>query len=163
MLMRFDPFRQFDRLTDTMLGSAAQAARSFPIDAYRRGDQFIVHMDLPGVDPGTIDLSVDRNVLTVRARREFQPQDGDEVIITERPQGEFTRHLFLGDMLDAENIQANYQGGVLTLTIPVAERAKPRQIPVNASGERPQEVQAGSATGGNGGKQPNPAGATTSS
>jgi HSP20 family protein len=159
--MRFDPFRQFDRLTETMLGAAAQAARSFPIDAYRRGDRFVVHMDLPGIDPSSIDLSVDRNVLTVRARRDYERQEGDDFLITERPQGEFTRQLFLGDTLDSENIQTAYERGVLTLTIPVAERAKPRQIQVNAAGERSEQVSAG-ASSGDGGQQQTTAGATSS-
>src|SRR5215210_3083790 len=103
------------------------------MDAYRRGEQFIVHFDLPGVDPATIDLTVEQNVLTVRAERRFEPQQSDEVVIAERPHGLSTRQIFLGDTLDSENVQATYEQGVLTLTIPVAEAVKPRRVQVGWS------------------------------
>ncbi len=138
MVMRFDPFRELDRLTEQM--GASQARRSFPIDALRRGDQFFVHFDLPGVEPDSIELTVERNVVTVRAERRFDLQDGDEAIVAERPQGDFSRQIFLGETLDAESIQANYEGGVLTLTIPVAEAAKPRRVQVGDS-TAAQEIQ----------------------
>ena len=144
MLMRFDPLREFDRLTQE---GAPQRARSFPMDAYRRGDQFIVHFDLPGVDPGSIDLTTEQNVLTVRAERRFETQEGDEVIVSERPQGTYTRQLLLGDGLDAERIEAQYEGGVLSVAIPVAERAKPRRIEVTQSGDGPRTIE-GTATSG---------------
>lgn len=115
MLMRFDPFREMDRLTQ-MASEAAQTPRSFPLDAYRRGEEFIVQFDLPGVDASSIDLTVERNVLTVKGERRFQRQENDEVIAAERPQGVFTRQLFLGDTLDGERISAAYHDGVLTLT-----------------------------------------------
>src|SRR3954467_12765872 len=124
MLMRFDPFRDFDRAWQQLAQAGQAAARSFPMDAYRRGDDFVVHFDLPGVDASTIDLTVDNNVLTVRAERRFEQEAGDEIIATERPQGTFPRQLRRGDQLDADRIAAGYDRGVLTLTIPVAEQAK---------------------------------------
>jgi HSP20 family protein len=134
-LMRFDPFRDFDRLAEQMmLGGGRGGPRSFPMDAYRRDDQFFVHLDLPGVDADSIDLTAENNVLTVSAERRFEQQDGDQVLIRERPQGQFTRQLLLGENLDVDNIEANYENGVLTLAIPVAERAKPRRISVGGSG-----------------------------
>ena len=139
--MRFDPFREFDRAWQQAARAQAQPA-SFPMDAYRRGDEFIVHFDLPGLDPGQIDLSVDNNVLTVRATRRFEQQSDDEIIATERPQGEFTRQLLLGEQLDAERVSAGYDRGVLTLTIPVAEKAKPRKVEITTGSDSPEDVQA---------------------
>jgi HSP20 family protein len=135
-VMRFDPFREFDRLAEQMLtgGSRATSARSFPMDAYRRGDRFFVHLDLPGVDPGSIDLTTEQNVLTIQAERRFETQEGDELIVSERPQGAFRRQLFLSDALDADRITATYDQGVLTLELPVAEQAKPRRIQIGGSG-----------------------------
>jgi HSP20 family protein len=130
MLIRFDPYRELDRLTEQLASTASRAPRAFPMDAYRRGEQFIVHLDLPGIEPSTIDLTVEQNVLTVRAERRFEPQQGDEVVIAERPHGTYTRQIFLGDTLDSENLQANCEHGVLTLTIPVAEAVKPRRVQV---------------------------------
>jgi HSP20 family protein len=104
------------------------------MDAYRRGDEFFIHLDLPGVDADSIELTAENNVLTVTAERRFEPEDGDQVLIRERPQGEFTRQLLLGENLDVDNIEANYENGVLTLAIPVAEKAKPRRIAVGSSG-----------------------------
>jgi HSP20 family protein len=132
MLMRFDPFRELDRLTEQLAnGGSNRAPRSFPMDAYRRGDAFFVHFDLPGVDPASFELSVEKNVLTVTAQRAWQPIEGDEVVVAERPRGQFSRQLFLGDTLDADRLEASYEQGVLTLRIPVAEQAKPRKIEVN--------------------------------
>ena len=133
MLMRFDPFREFDALAQT-LAQQSRAVRpaTMPMDAYRSGDRFIVRFDLPGVDPASIDVTAEKNVLTVRAERAWQPGDGDEVLVSERPQGTFTRQLFLGDGLDAEHIEARYDNGVLTLVIPVAEQAKPRRLVVSS-------------------------------
>lgn len=133
MLMRFDPFRDFDRAWQELAQHAGrQTAQSFPMDAYRRGDAFVVHFDLPGVEPSSIDLTVDKNVLTVRAERRFEQEPSDEILVTERPQGTFTRQLMLGDQLDTETISAGYDRGVLTLTIPVAERAKPRRVEIKS-------------------------------
>ena len=129
MLMQFDPFREFDRLAE-QLAAAARTPRPFPMDAYRRGDEFVVSFDLPGMAPGAIDLTVEQNVLTIKAERRFDGQEGDEVIAAERPHGAFTRQLFLRETLDAERLVASYETGVLILRIPVAESAKPRQVPI---------------------------------
>ena len=131
-VMRFDPFREFDRLADQVMGAGSRGGgpRSFPMDAYRRGDRFFVHLDLPGVDPDSIELTTERNVLTVRAERRFDTSEGDELIVSERPQGVFTRQLFVSDALDSDAIKADYEQGVLTLELPVAEQAKPRRIEI---------------------------------
>jgi HSP20 family protein len=130
MLMRFDPFRDMERAASTWWNGRAPG---LPMDAYRRGDSFIVEFDLPGVDPASIDLTVEKNVLTVRAERKWPVHEADKVAISERPQGTFTRQLFLGDQLDTERIQAHCEHGVLTLTIPMAEQAKPRKVEITAA------------------------------
>lgn len=129
MLMRTDPFRQFDRLAEQVLGTAARPA-AMPMDAWRAGHEFIVEFDLPGVDPGSIDLNVERNVLTVRGERRPSTGGDIELVAAERPRGVFSRQVFLGDSLNTEAITASYTGGVLRLTIPVAEKAKPRKIEI---------------------------------
>jgi HSP20 family protein len=138
MLMRFDPFREFDRLTQQVWGGRPAA---MPMDAYRSGDQFVVHFDLPGVDSSSIDLTVQQHALSVTAQRSWQPVDGGEVIASERPQGTFTRQLFLSDDLDLEHIEANYEQGVLTLRIPVPEQAKPRKVEIT-SGRQQKSIEA---------------------
>ncbi|MCD7444201.1 Hsp20/alpha crystallin family protein [Streptomyces lincolnensis] len=138
MLMRTDPFREFDRLAQQVFGSTTRPS-AMAMDAYRSGDDFVVHFDLPGIDPETIELDVERNVLNVRAERRNPAPEGAELIVAERPTGSFTRQLFLGDTLDTERIDASYDVGVLTLRIPVAEQAKPRRIQITGgSGERKQ-------------------------
>ena len=132
MLMRTDPFRDFDRLAEQVFGTVARPA-AMPMDAYRKGDEFYVHFDLPGVDAESIDLTVEQNVLTVRAERRPTGPDGADMVASERPAGTFSRQLFLGETLDAENIKADYQAGVLTLTIPVHETAKPRKLAITTS------------------------------
>ena len=135
-IIRFDPFRDLDRLTEQMLlGGGRGSPRSFPMDAYRRGEEFFVHLDLPGVDADSIELTAENNMLTVSAERRFESAEDDHVVIRERPQGQFTRQLLLGDSLDVDRIEANYQDGVLSLSIPVAEQAKPRRIAVGGGGE----------------------------
>jgi HSP20 family protein len=129
MLMRTDPFRDLDRLTQQVFGTAVRPS-AMPIDAYRKGNAFYVHFDLPGVDPASIDITVEQNVLAVKAERPPIAADGAEMIVSERPAGTFTRQLFLGETLDAEHIQADYNAGVLTLTIPVTEAAKPRKLAI---------------------------------
>ncbi|GHD89394.1 Hsp20/alpha crystallin family protein [Streptomyces naganishii] len=136
MLMRTDPFREFDRIAQQVFGPARPGQMS--MDAYRSGDDFIVHMDIPGVDPETIDLDVERNVLNIRAERRSPAPEGAELIVAERPTGTFTRQLFLGETLDTERIDASYEAGVLTLRIPVAEQAKPRKIQITGGSERRQ-------------------------
>ncbi|MGI5426127.1 Hsp20/alpha crystallin family protein [Streptomyces sp. CA-179760] len=137
MLMRTDPFRDLDRLTQQVLGSAARPS-AMAIDAYRSGDDFLVHFDLPGIDPETIELDIERNVLSVRAERRSPAPEGAELLVAERPTGVFTRRLFLGDTLDTERIDASYEAGVLTLRIPVAEQAKPRRIQIAGGDSRKQ-------------------------
>ena len=136
MLLRTtDPFRDLDRLTQQIFGTTNRPA-VMPMDAWREGDRFVIEFDLPGVSPESIDLDVERNVLTVRAER--VARNGDwEMLASERPRGVFSRQLVLGDNLDLERIEAGYEGGVLRLLVPVAEKAKPRKIQVTAgSGER---------------------------
>jgi HSP20 family protein len=138
MLVRFDPLRELDR--------AAESARSarpwqMPMDAYRRGEEFVVHLDVPGVDPATIDLTVEQNTLTVTGERVWPRAEGDEVIVVERPQGTFSRQLLLGDNLDTDRIAARADYGVLTITLPVAEQSKARKVEI-AHGSEPQVVEA---------------------
>jgi HSP20 family protein len=135
MLMRTDPFRELDRLTQQVFGTTARPA-AMPMDAYRHGDSFYIHFDLPGIQPDSIDLTVEQNVLTVRADRVPLQKDDAEMIVSERPYGTFTRQVFLGETLDADKISADYAAGVLTLTIPVHEAAKPRSIQITSSDRR---------------------------
>jgi len=140
MLMRTDPFRELDRLSQQLFGGTGTWSRPavMPMDAYRHGEEFVVHFDLPGVDAESIDLDVERNVLTVKAERRAPLDESAEVQVAERPRGVFSRQLFLGDTLDAENIAASYDAGVLTLRIPVAEQAKPRKIAIDGGGAAKQ-------------------------
>lgn len=137
MLVRTDPFRELDRLTQQVFGTAARPA-AMPMDAYRKGDTFYIHFDLPGVSADSIGLTVEQNVLTVRAERRPEPVNGAEMLVAERPAGVFTRQVFLGDTLDADNIGADYAAGILTLTIPVHEQAKPRTITVTGHEDHKQ-------------------------
>jgi HSP20 family protein len=133
MLMRTDPFRDLDRLTHQVLGTAVRPV-VMPIDAWRDGDRFVVELDLPGVDQDSLNLDVERNVLTVHAKRpELDP--GQEMVAAERPRGVFSRQLFLGENLDTDAIEASYGAGVLRLTIAVAEKAKPRRIQITSDNE----------------------------
>jgi HSP20 family protein len=138
-LMRFDPFRELDRLAEQTVSVGARGLRSMPMEALRRGDVFIVHLDVPGVGLDDIDLTVERNVVSIRVRRLPARQEGDEVLIDERPHGEFARQLFLGDNLDADRLTADARDGVLTLTIPVSEASKPRRV-VLGSAERSSDA-----------------------
>jgi HSP20 family protein len=136
MLMRTDPFRDLDRLTEQALRNLGTRARpaAMPMDAWRDGDHFVIAFDIPGVDPSSLDLDVERNVLTVTVERP-RPEQSDNMLAAERPRGVFSRQLVLGDNLDLERVDASYDAGVLTLRIPVAEHAKPRKIEVT-SGQR---------------------------
>jgi HSP20 family protein len=129
MLVRTDPFRDFDRLAQQVWGTTARPA-AIPLDAWRDGEQIVVQFDLPGVELDSVDLDVERNVLTVRAERRGSTGDDTEMIAAERPRGVFSRQLILGDTLDTDRLQASYAAGVLTLRIPVAEKAKPRKIAI---------------------------------
>jgi HSP20 family protein len=134
LLRTTDPFRDLDRLAGQLLGTTNRPA-VMPMDAWREGDVFQIEFDLPGVAKESIDLDVERNVLTVRAER--VPRNGDwEMLASERPRGMFSRQLVLGDNLDLDRIEAGYDGGVLRLTIPVAERAKPRKIEISENAGR---------------------------
>ncbi|HYO33037.1 MAG TPA: Hsp20 family protein [Nocardioidaceae bacterium] len=138
MLMRTDPFRELDRLTQQVLGTASRPAMML-MDAWRDGEHFVVEFDLPGVSADTSDLDVERNVLTVRADRPGR-DNAEEMLAAERPRGVFSRQLFLGDTLDAEAIEASYDAGVLSLRIPVAEKAKPRKITINQDSSERQAI-----------------------
>jgi HSP20 family protein len=146
MLMRTDPFREFDRLSQQLLGPAAgtwSRPAAMPMDAYRAGDEFVVSFDLPGVDPSAIELDVERNVLTVKAeRRQLPAGENVQMQLSERPQGVFSRQLFLGDTLDTDRIHADYDAGVLTLRIPVAEKAKPRRIEIATGTTESRQINA---------------------
>ena len=144
MLMRTDPFRDLDRLTQQVFGNTpgtSSRPAAMPMDAWRSGDTFVVAFDLPGVDPAAIELDVERNVLTVKAeRRPAAARDQVEMQVAERPLGVFSRQLFLGDTLDSDCIAAEYEAGVLTLRIPVAEKAKPRRITITAGDSDRREI-----------------------
>jgi HSP20 family protein len=133
MLMRTDPFREFDRLAQQLLGTGTTSRPAvMPMDAWREGDVFRLEFDLPGIAADTLDIDVERNVLTIRAER--PARNGDwEPLAAERPTGVFSRQLVLGDNLDLDRLEAHYEDGVLRLTVPVAERAKPRKIEVTRS------------------------------
>jgi HSP20 family protein len=141
MLLRFDPFRELDRAVDELArGSRASA---MPMDAVRHGDRVFINFDLPGVDPDSVDLTVERNVLTVRAERGVSRQEGEQVLADERPKGTFTRRVLLGDTLDTARLEAAYDHGVLSVTIPVAEQAQPRKIAIGgAHRSTPEAIEA---------------------
>ena len=132
MLMRTDPFRDLDRLAQQVFGTTGTVARPsvMPMDAWRDGDAFVVQFDLPGVRPDSIDLTVERNELTVKAERQWIPPEGAEALARERTHGTWTRQVLLGEALDADRLEASYDHGVLTVRIPVAEQAKPRKVEI---------------------------------
>lgn len=144
-LMRFDPFRELDRLTERVLPAGV---RAMPTEAFRRGDEFFVLLDVPGVDPEDLDVTVERNVVSVRAAFTTPRREGDEPIIDERPHGRSGRQFFLGENLDATKLRADYDRGVLTLTVPVAEQSKPRQVQVASPPAGPVEVASSSPQDG---------------
>lgn len=141
MLMRTDPFRELDRLAQQVLGTVARPA-AMPMDAWQEDKEFVVAFDLPGVKADSVDLDIERNVLTVKAERPDPAGKGTEMIASERPRGVFSRQLILGDTLDAENIKATYDAGVLTLRIPVAEKAQPRKIQIETKEAAKHEIAA---------------------
>ncbi|NJP47070.1 Hsp20/alpha crystallin family protein [Actinacidiphila epipremni] len=140
MLMRTDPFRELDRLAEQLLRPGTWSRpTAMPMDAYRDGDTYVVAFDLPGVDPDAIDIDVERTMLTVKAeRRPTKQGDNAKLEFSERPLGVFSRQLQLSDTLDTEHISAEYEAGVLTLRIPIAERAKPRKIQIGGDNSRKQ-------------------------
>ena len=139
MLVRTDPFRELDRVASHVLGTTARPA-VMPMDAWRDGDTFVIEFDLPAVDPDSVDLDVERNVLTVRAERLAATGPDVELIASERPRGVFSRQVILGDALDTEAIQATYRSGVLRLNIPVSERARPRKIAITSDADLRQAI-----------------------
>ena len=145
MLMRSEPFQEFDRVTEAMLSE--RRARQIPVDAYRRNNEFTVLFHLPGVDARFIELTVEKDLLSVRATRGWVRAEGDQVQIAERAQGDFSRQLFLGEGLDRDHITATYEHGVLMLTIPVAEEAKPRKVEITNATDVVEAVTAGSVAG----------------
>jgi HSP20 family protein len=132
MLLRYDPFRELERATEAMWSRSP----AIPMDAVRHGDQVFISFDLPGVDPDSIDLTVERDTLTVKAERRFVRAEGDQVLADERRQGAFVRRVLLGDTLDTGRLEASYDHGVLSITIPVAEAAQPRRISVGGGHQR---------------------------
>jgi HSP20 family protein len=137
-VLRFDPFRDLDRLTEQLLGTtqgSARAPRFMPMDLYRSSDHYVLHADLPGVDPGSIDVNVEGGTLTIKAERTGRTEQDVQWLSSGRYTGTFMRQLSLGDDIDADAISATYANGVLTVTIPVAEKAKPRRIEVSAAPE----------------------------
>lgn len=147
MLMRTDPFRELDRVAQQVFGTNARPA-AMPIDAYRQGDQFIALFDLPGCDPSSVDLTVERNVVTVHAERRRPIDEDVELLIGERPYGTFSRQLLLAETLDTERIAAEYRDGVLQLTIPVKEQAKPRRVDISTSNGQSAAISASASNAG---------------
>jgi HSP20 family protein len=139
MLMRYDPFREIDRFTEGLFGNTARAPW-MPMDAVRKGDHVEILFDLPGVRPDSIELTVERNVLTVKAERSWWPEEGAEVLARERTQGTFSRQVLLGEALNAEHVDAHYDQGVLRVTIPVLEKAKPRKVEIHSGDTQSIEV-----------------------
>ena len=143
MVLTFDPFREFDRLAGQALGASrggGVAPTAMPMDVYRSGDHFVLHCDLAGIDPGSIDVNVDGRVLTIRAERSPRTDAEVQWLRRERATGTFERRLTLGDGLDLDRVAATWQDGVLTLTIPVAEAAKPRRIAITTTTDREERV-----------------------
>ncbi len=137
LLYQNDPFRELDTLFDRMTGrNRSSGNNTMPMDAYRRDSDVWVHLDLPGVSAESIDISLERNVLTVTAERSWDRKEEDQFYVLERPAGSFTRQVHLGDSLDGEAIEADYHDGVLTLRIPIAEKAQPRKISIKSGGEQ---------------------------
>ena len=134
-----DPFRQMDRLTSQLL-SGTRTPMGMPMDVWQTDDGFHVCLDLPGVDPDSVDITTERNTLTIKAERRAEYEDGQNVLIAERPQGTFTRQLQLGDTVDTENIQASYSNGVLHLTLPMTQAAQPRRVQVRTEGSGQRQI-----------------------
>lgn len=141
MAMYWDPFREIDRLAESML-DASQRPRVMPIDLYRDGDHYVLAADLPGIDPGSVDVDVDGQLLTLRAERTLRSGEDTKWMVRERPSGSFLRRIALGDGLDTAGISAHYDNGVLSVIIPVSEQAKPRKIAITSPGGTQKQVTA---------------------
>ncbi|QBS46195.1 Hsp20/alpha crystallin family protein [Nocardia sp. CS682] len=147
-MLRFDPFHDMDTVARQLLGETAgssRAPRFMPMDLFKAGDHYVLHADLPGVDPGSVDVSVDNGTLTLRAQRSAPSEEGVQWIASERFAGNFMRQISLGDNVDADKISATYNNGVLSVTIPIAERAKPRRIEVASGSSQQKTIEAGSS------------------
>jgi len=149
MMIQSDPFRDLDTLFSRMSARSASGSGVMPIDAFRRGSDVWVHIDLPGVKAESLEMTVERNVLTIAAERRWQRQEGDQSYFGERYQGSFRRQIELGDGLDLEHLEADLHDGVLTVRIPVSEKAKPRRIEVSHKGpDAPESIEATSVDAG---------------
>ncbi|MEV0611135.1 Hsp20/alpha crystallin family protein [Polymorphospora rubra] len=150
MVLTFDPFRDFDRIAGQVFGAGTAVAGTttlaMPLDVYRSGDHYVLHCDLAGIDPGSVQVDIDRKVLTIRAERSARTDHNVQWVRRERPTGTFERRIAIGDGLDLDKVAATWQDGVLTLTIPLAEASKPRRIAITAADGRRHEVVQGSAT-----------------
>ncbi|GAB4583253.1 Hsp20/alpha crystallin family protein [Nocardia sp. IFM 10818] len=147
-MLRFDPFHDIDTVARQLLGEAvgtARAPRFMPMDLFKTGDHYVLNADLPGVDPGSVEVSVDNGTLTLRAQRSVPSEEGVQWIASERFAGSYQRQLSLGEGIDTENITATYNDGVLSVTLPIAERAKPRRIAISGTGSGPKTIEAGSS------------------
>jgi HSP20 family protein len=146
MLMRFDPFRDLDRFTQGLLGSEGRRLVALPVDAYRVGDEFVMELEVPGVDPSSVDLTVEKNVLTVKVDRQHTWPSDAEVFVSERAEGSVTRQFFLGDTLDPTGIKASCDNGVLRVSIPTAEQAKARKVEIGANGGQAEAIEASASS-----------------
>jgi HSP20 family protein len=153
VVLRFDPFRDVDRLAEQLFGTQ-RAPRVMPMDLFRSGDHYVLACDMPGVDPGSVDISVDGGTLSIRAERTPRSDEHAQWLAQERPSGTFLRQLSLGEGLDTDQISATYENGVLTVTLPVAEKAKPRRIAVAAPGHGAQVIEGGASQRGGGSPAP---------
>lgn len=138
MTMSYDPFSQLDRLAQSIFDTSRQP-RTMPVDLYREGEQYVLHADLPGVDPGSVDVDVDGHLLVIRAQRSPATHENARWLAQERPFGSYMRQFSIGDDVNPEGISASYDNGVLTVVVPIAERAKPRKIPIDTGSERSQK------------------------
>jgi HSP20 family protein len=144
-IMRFDPFADLDRMLEVMSGRGTSgngqpATRSMPIDIYRVGDEYVVEMDLPGVDPSSIDISVERNMLTVEAEAQSTHEQVDDVVVCERRHAKYRRQLYLGDDVDTDNVNATFDNGVLQLRIPISQGQRAHKVEVAANDNRRQQI-----------------------
>ncbi|MVA74618.1 Hsp20 family protein [Auraticoccus sp. F435] len=140
-MLRFDPFADFDAMAKQLMGLGTEGGRVprfMPVDLYKSGDHYVLLADLPGVDPGSVDVSIDNGTLTVTAERTARTEEGVQWLTSERFAGRFRRQVSLGEGIDTEGISASYDNGVLSVVIPVAERAKPRRVEISRKDEQQQ-------------------------
>ncbi len=147
-LTRWDPFTGFDRMLDMFYRSGGEQRRTMPIDIYRNGDEYVVEMELPGVDPSSIDVNVESNMLTVSAEARSNPEQAEEQVVCERSHSRFFRQLYLGNNADLDNVKASYDNGVLRLSVPVRTRSEGRKVEVTSQGGGPQSIGSAAHNGG---------------